>query len=303
MAGKPLVLLDKCQGLHTGMAGIRVKYDHGTGATFLEACQNVVVGRGGRLSRRVGAVQKNAQASLDIFSDGIDCLVHTAGALYRLNTDFTLTGLRSGLTVGLEMFFAASPDGIYYNNGIERGKVVRLGASYPWVKPTTDYSPVNKLVAEGPPRGMTHIHYHNGRVLCAVGKAVFFSDYRSYNVFYPERDMLQFPDFVQGFASARRTAFVFTETGVYSYVGNTLGSAEEIVASNLPAIPGTVTTIKSTKSEFNTLPMWLTRRGIYVGLPDGSARVVSGDRLILPDGVFKGKAVCHNGEYIAILQR
>jgi hypothetical protein len=150
---------------------------------------------------------------------------------------------------------------------------------------------------------MTHIHHHLGHMLCAVDDVAYYSDHGSYNVFYPERDFWHFPDRITGFASARSTPFVFTETGVYAQVGATFGGAQEIVASNIPAIPGTVATIVSLNSEFNMLPMWLTMLGVYVGFPDGSARNVSDDRLVLPEDIYKGKATCHNGQYVAVLSR
>jgi hypothetical protein len=299
----PQALLKNCQGLHVGVDSLRVKYDVNSGATFLAACSNVTVDRGGRLSRRKGAIQKSAVAGKDIFSDGIDCLVHRGSDLLRMLPDYSMVGLRSGLNADAEMFFAASPRGIFYSNGIERGRVERGGASFVWIKPSTNYEPVHDLTPYGPPDGLTHIHYHLGHLLCAVENVMHYSDYGSYNVFYPERDIFQYRDQIIGFASAKSTPFVFTETGVYAHVGETLGTSREVFASNVPAIQGTIAHIQSVNPALNALPIWLTRRGLYIGLPNGEARILTENRLILPDDVFKGKAVCHNGQYVAILQR
>ena len=299
----PLAFLKNCKGLHVGVDSLRVKYDLNSGATFLAACANVTVDEGGRLSRRKGAIQKSAIVAKDIFSDGIDCLVHRGSDLLRMLPDYSMVGLRSGINANAEMFFAASPKGIFYANGIERGRVERGGLSFVWIKPTTNYEPVVDLVPYGPPDNLTHIHYHLGHMLCAVDNVMHYSDFGSYNVFYPERDVFQYKENIIGFASAKKTPFVFTETGVFAHVGNSLGTSEEVFSSNIPAIKGTVTHIQSINPAHHGLPIWLTRKGLYIGLPNGEARVLTENRLILPDDVFKGKAVCHNGQYVAILQR
>jgi len=300
MAIKPLILLDKCKGLHTGVASIRVKYDTGSGATFLQACSNVVVDRAGRITRRDGAVLKNAQAMLSIFSDGIDCVGQTNTALFRIAADYTLTGLRD-LTPGHKMYYAKSPEGIFYTNGVERGRVARFGLSMVWDRGVEEYSPVKTLIMSGPPEHFKHMHYNNGRLFVAVDKTVYYSDYRSYGNFYLERDMLQYPDKVIGFASSVKTLFVFTEKHVFSYPGPSMQDAVESVASNIPLLEGTVAYNDSINSEFSTLPMWMTKNGLYVGFPDGQARNVTEGRLILPDTAGRGKASCNGGQYIAIL--
>jgi hypothetical protein len=303
MAGKRLTLMRNCAGLHTGIAGVRVQYNSETGLMFLQGCENVVVSRGGRISRRLGTDNKNATAMLDIFSDGVDCIAHSGDAIYRVLADYSVVGLRNNLSDDLPMFFAKSPEGIFYNNGAERGLVKRFGGSFIWDRGEEEYSPVGSLLLSGPPQDMRHIHYHNGRMLCAVEKTVYYSDYRSYGNFYYERDMLQFPDKVIGFASAGKTLFVFTEKHVFAYVGDTMKDAMEVHAANTPLIEGTVAINDAVRSEMNTLPMWLTRNGLCAGGPDGTVRCVTEDRLVLPSDIVRGKATCHKGQYVAILSR
>jgi hypothetical protein len=303
MAGTVQAVLKNCKGLHVGVAGIRAKYDPSSGATYLQACSNVVIKQGGRISRRKGTEKKNEQAASAIFSDRVDCVVHTGAALYRVRSDYSLEGLRNLEHSEMPMFFAESPEGIFYSNGVERGRIERFGPSYTWEKSDEEYSPQKTLALNGPPDFFTHIHHHNGRMLCAVDKVVYYSDYRSYGNFYYERDMLQYPDKVIGFASVQKTLFVFTETGVYSYIGDNMATAQEVFASNIPALEGTICTIRSKQSESNTLPIWTTRLGIYVGSPNGTVQNVTDDRFVLPDVAVRGKAVVHDGQYFVTVKR
>lgn len=303
MPSKPLTLFKNCMGLHTGVDEIRAKYDANTGETFLAACQNVRVTRGYRVCRRNGYARKNATSLVAVFSDRVDCVaLGSDGVLSRVNADWSLTGLRNRIHTDLEMHFAATPEGIFYNNGVERGQVRRFGPSFVWGRGAEEYAPIKSTELTGPPQG-TILHYHNGRMFIADGRVVWYSDYRSYGNFHLEEGMLQYADNVIGFASAGKTLYVFTETAVYSLVGDTMKEAVEVFSSNVPCIKGTISYIDSINSEFATLPIWATRIGLFVGTRDGSVKNVTGDRLILPADIASGKAACFRGEYLAILSR
>lgn len=94
---------------------------------------NIDIDKSGRIARRAGYTQLIAGASSSVWADdalNLALCVQNA-QLLRINSDYSLSALRSGLTAGLPMDFVRINDRVYYGNGAENG-VVENGVARTW---------------------------------------------------------------------------------------------------------------------------------------------------------------------------
>jgi hypothetical protein len=138
----------------------RIHYDPESGVQALASCSNVVIDDTGRISRRQGFSLLQAGHFHSLHCNQGDCLViqeHAgSSALYRVNSDFSLTGIRSGLSKGRPMAFHSVNGQIYYSNGVQTGVYSEAsGSSAPWVKGETIGHRTDRETYDPPPA--THI--------------------------------------------------------------------------------------------------------------------------------------------------
>lgn len=139
---KEVTLFHGTAGLNARVDQARANYDPRRGVIDLTQAVNVQVDDSLALSRRKGFSLLQAGEFHSLYCASGHCLViqeHAAtAALYRVNPDLSLTGVRSGLTRGRRMAFHAVNGQIYYSNGVENGIYAEAsGASAPWAKGET----------------------------------------------------------------------------------------------------------------------------------------------------------------------
>lgn len=96
----------------------------------LVTANNVDLDKTGRISRRTGYSQANADAAHSLFSNGELCLYVSATSLKRLATDYSSTILAT-VTAGARMAYCHENGRTYYTNGHQTG-IVQDGASRSW---------------------------------------------------------------------------------------------------------------------------------------------------------------------------
>lgn len=99
-------------------------------STDLAVANNVDLDKSRRLSRRAGATKRNALPAHSLWAGGDQSLFMSGTTLHRLNTDFTSTQLRTGLS-GAAMSYARAGDMTFYNDGT-RGGVVLAATTRTW---------------------------------------------------------------------------------------------------------------------------------------------------------------------------
>lgn len=98
----------------------------------LEVALNVDIDDSLRIARRKGfSAPVTANVDRDLWASGAVCLGVGSNALKRVNADYTTTTLRSGLTAGRSLSYAALGDRVFYANGVESG-CVQDGVSRTW---------------------------------------------------------------------------------------------------------------------------------------------------------------------------
>ena len=84
---------------------------------------NVDIDNSGQVSRRAGQTLKVAGAAHSLFANGNDCFFVQGGTLQRLNPDFTVTALATGLTLNAPASFLKVNQRIYWSNGLQNGVI------------------------------------------------------------------------------------------------------------------------------------------------------------------------------------
>lgn len=84
---------------------------------------NVDLDDSGQVKRRSGLTLKHAGAAHSLWSKGDECLFVQAGALKRLNPDFTSTVLATGLTAAAPNNYVEVNGRTYFTNGFQTGLV------------------------------------------------------------------------------------------------------------------------------------------------------------------------------------
>lgn len=170
--------------LFTGLTGIndkvdpvRHKYDPDTGMGELEAAVNCDIDETGQISRRAGQLPLDASAYLSVFCDGGDCFAQQDrtidAAIMQVGTDFSLTGVRSGLVKGERMGFCQVGDRTYYSSTSQNG-VITGGISAPWPSAANQVLETERVFYNAPLG--PHLAYFDGHFLIAVDNVIWISE-------------------------------------------------------------------------------------------------------------------------------
>ncbi|NCN39675.1 hypothetical protein GW916_00340 [bacterium] len=164
-------------GLNNKISATRLNYDPQTGVSELAEAVNVDIDDSGGMSRRLGQVELDAGTFLNVFCDKGDCFVvqdrADDSAVLQVGKDFSLSGIRSGMTKGAMVSFCQIGSTTPYMNGFESG-VIEAGISSSW----PDYIHLGaKTNREFYPAPIgTHIAYFDGHMLIAQGNTIWISE-------------------------------------------------------------------------------------------------------------------------------
>ncbi len=300
-------------GLNTVVEPSRIPFDPETGITGLQEAVNVVVesSPSRAICRRDGydKVLDGEFHSLFTASDmkggqNNYCLCiqerDTDAAIMRIGTDFSLSGIRSGLTKNREMYFCRVGDGrIFYSNGRENGYIKDGLVSNPW--PSPDYiGPETSRHFQPAPLGK-HIAFSSGRLFIAVANAVFWSEPYKYDLFDLTRNFWSFGSDVLMIAPVLSGIFVSDREGIYFFQGNNPAEAKMIQVDNVPAIEGSMCQDLVDGTIINPdfigwFRMWVSSKGLRLGTPDGNIIHINEREVIYPDNYSKGACVL-SGDY------
>jgi hypothetical protein len=300
-----VLLLEKCKGLNTVVDPVRLDYDPKAGVVQLAMAVNVDVDDTGRISRRKGYVELRNEECHSLWASptGQDVFYVSGNALYRLNKDYTRTGLRSGLTPGYRMSFC-QPAGleIYYSNGVENGKILE-STSYSWVGEDYVGPPLIWQVSTIPPVGSL-LASIGGYMLIAQGEVLWYSMPFAYSHYALSKDWVQFETPIVVVKALETGVWISDQVGVYWLAGADPDKWMRQLRSSYPAIAGTaVVTDGSVVGEGipGTVVIWASEVGIFVGDEQGRVVNMTQDSMELWKAV-RGSGAVYNGRYICILE-
>jgi hypothetical protein len=214
---KPVTLFSGTTGLNTVDDPVRIPFDSRTGVGGLAAAVNVTVKRSARIGRRKG-YSKIAEGSFhSLYGDRNEAYVVSDrsddSAIYMIESDFSLRGVRSGLSKGKRVSYTRHPKGrIYYSNGSENGYLWG-GKSFIWENDKY-YGPRTTREFFSPPKGR-HICFGLGRMFIARDNAVYWSEPFREDLYDMARNFWQFGSCVRMVRTVTGGVFVSDEERIY----------------------------------------------------------------------------------------
>ena len=278
--GKRIPLFRGTSGLNTMDDPAELVHDLETGEIELSRAVNVHIERTGRrISRRKGTVRKVSGSFHSGFagSTGILCVQeHTeTAALYRVNSDYTLTGLRDDLTRFRHMSYAEANGRIYYANGRENG-YVENGGSFAWLRSEYVGHVTDKELFD-PPVGH-HLAVMGGYMLIAEDNVLWVSeefDYSAFNLANRYMDLIDRIVMVRvvndgvWVATQSRTFFLSGLEPEKWAIAVTVPYGVQEYSSTEEAVPESRIGIQTPQGIQGNGYLWLSDRGVCWGGPGG----------------------------------
>lgn len=301
MPFKKVPIFTGTSGLNNLVDPARVEYDPRTGVGDLVRAVNVKIGPSGDIRLREGFVLRLSQTlSHSLWSDGVNCFFVSGDSLYRLNRDYSKTGIRSGLTVGKRMSFVSVAGVIYYTNGMECGFIVE-NTSYPWVAGTyTGYANIHKF--SNPPVGSL-LEVFSSRMYIADGSTLWFSEPFAYSWFDMSKNFIMFPDNIRFIKGVEDALYVGSDSGVDILFGMSPKQFMFKKVSFEAPVEGTDYKFDGSqlaKGVPGTCVSWVGKDGVWVGMSGGNAANLTTKKLVLPEARFGSCVVKDKYMYILL---
>jgi len=301
--GKTITLFKGTTGLNNVVDPVRIMFDPESGMCELAEAYNVDIDISGRVSRREGlTATARTESAHSIFCDGGDCLYVSGTSLYKLNKDYSRTGLRSGLTTGAKMSYCQIADRIYYTNGFENGYVL-ADASYAWQ--ASDYvGPVTTKVVSSPPVGHL-LEYLSSRIYIALNDCIIYSEPFAYNWFAMASNFISLPCRPRMMRAVDDGLYVGLDDSVVFLGGKSPQEFIYTIVSYSPVVTGTDVKIngeKFGKGEMTgKLAMWTALDGIYLGASGGKVINLTKEKLVYSESQI-GCSVFKDNKFITLLK-
>lgn len=285
-------ILKNCTGVNNVVDPKRLPHDYKGQTSDLQYGVDVVVTEGMRLSRADGfASVASLTNGHSLYRKSGDCVVCQGGSLYAVGSDYSLTGLRSGMTGG-RVSYDQHGAAIYYSNGSESG-IIHSNKS--WVWRVEDYLGVdsdNQWLPYVP--GFSHIAFHAGHLVGSVGNVLYCSELGKFGLFNKENvrvfssDIIMIESVKGGiFVSDCNDTWFLAGTCNYDFIE---GSAPvlDYPAFEWSAAYKKVEGLKIGLDTIGLCAVWNSPKGLCAGLPTGEAVNLIDDKVIYPQGGSSG---------------
>lgn len=307
---KPITLFKGTVGLNNVVDPTRLKFDPESAMCELASAYNVDIDVSGRVSRRKGlTATTQTTACHSMWSSGNLCYYVAGTSLYRLNPDYSRTGLRSGLTAGAKMSFVRVASTTYYTNGFENGRI-KGDVSYTWVA-LPYVGPVTTKLFSSPPVGHL-LEFHSSRVYIATDFGLVYSEPFAYSWFDLHGNIVSLRSKPRMLRAVKEGLFVGLDDGVIFLQGKNPKEFEYNVVSDSPVVTGTDVNVSGDRFGKNdkisltvntsiNAVMWTAQDGIYLGQATGEVKNLTKDKITYSSSQ-KGCAVFKDNKYITLMQ-
>jgi len=286
------IILKGASGLNNIINPLRHQYNPETGVGFLAEAVNCSIDDSGMISRRAGQTLLSAVSSHSVFCDKGDCFVvqdrATDAALYKVGTDFSLTGVRSGLTKAARTSFCQVGLKTYYSNAFQNG-VIENGISAAWPVNTTHVGATTVRAFYPAPIG-NHLAYFHGCMWIAIGNVIYISEPYAVGKYDFARRFFQFGSNVRMMKPVLGGIWVSDEQSTgFIAIEDKFEGARRIGRSSFPAHEWSenIELVDLSQTEFQ-IPglsaVWSSDEGLCIGSADGQLIVATEKKLIYPTG-------------------
>jgi len=276
---QPKTILTTAKGLNNVLPPARLPKGK------LSVATNVKLDATGRVSCRNGYTPKQSGEFHSLFRDTGACLVCRGTALFIVNSDADIVGLRSGMS-GDRVSCAQVNDRIYYANGTNMGFVL-AGQSYPW-RTDTYQGPETMREYSAVPVGK-HIAFHAGRIFIFVDDTLYWTELHKHGMLNKARNHKRFKSRGLMIKSVSGGLFISDQQGQYFLSGNNPHKFSFQQVASYPATEWSEATHLIPAPDIGLespglCAMWMSGRGACVGLPDGSFFNMTEQNVKIPAG-------------------
>lgn len=295
-------------GLNNKVDAHRLPYNRESGVSALAEAVNVDIDDSGAICRRLGQELVSAGVYHSAFCDGGDAfVVHDRtndAAIMRVNTDFSLAGVVSGLSKGVRVSFAQVGGQTWYSNGIQHG-VITDGVSVAWPSAVHTGAAQTLRALTNAPVGHV-IAWHGARMWIAVEDGshhvIYVTEPYNYGTVDPARRGFAFGTKVRMLRPVAGGMWVSDaeQTGFIPDADNFEGT-RWIQRAAVPAHEYSACCSLIDLSASLEIPglsaVWSSDEGLCIGTEDGRLIVVTDGKLIYPSGgqgatvVFEDKVI------------
>lgn len=287
-------------GLNTVDDPVRIPFDKETGVTGLAEAVNVSITRSGRIGRRKGYQKIATGIFHSLFCNQGNAYIakdrQQDTAIFRINNDLSLKGVRSGLEKHSRIGWCQHPSGkVFYSNGQQKGYIIE-DTSYPW-KVGEYYGPDTLRNFTGPPDG-NHLEYAFGRMFIGQDKIVWWSEPYRVDLYDLTRNFWQFGSCVRMIKAVATGLFISDEKSTWFYQGTNPYEATPIKVANYPALEWSEVydMVEAAEIGLDTgglCACWISTEGACIGTPDGKMINLNRKQVIYPGQITRGASVLH----------
>jgi hypothetical protein len=291
-------------GLNNKVDPVRLKFDPQTGIQDLAEAINIDIDLTGRPSRRKGYIQLRSDPAHSLWSNGDLCFYVSDGSLYRLNSDWSRTGLRSGLVPDARMSFCAIGPNVYYTNGVQNGRITE-GASWPWEHGAYSGPETIWEVSTKPPLGHL-LESVGGYMLVAEGNILWPSMQFAHSWYRLTRDRFEFDGKITMMKALADGVWVSDEKNTYWLEGLDPAKWTRNKKDSNSAIPGTAIEVDASliggvqQQLPDNCALWTTPQGICVGAAQGFFANLTQPKLGYPSAQH-GASVMVDDKYLCAM--
>ena len=286
-------------GLNNRVNQTRVSYAPESGASDLARAVNITHDATGRPSRRKGCRVLQNGSYHSAFCDGGDCFVGRGSDLYRVGTDFSLSGVRTGLK-GSRIGFCQVGEDTYYGNGFQNG-VIKGGQSFPWPSGKYEGPETARQFSEAPIG--THIAVFNGSWFISQGSNVWISEPWAPGLFNRAEGFLSFRSQVRMVRPVDAGVFISDSKDTWFFSGQ---SSKDFIQTKVASFPvlewsDAIDSIDGFDAGLETpgdCVLWGSIKGAILGTPEGSVINLNGKKLNYPNLGSQGSRVLIGTNFI-----
>lgn len=298
---KPITLYNGAAGLNTILDPQRLSQGTKDRPGVIELAQavNCSIDERGLVTLRNGSAKKVSGEFHSLFCDGGDCFAikeNTSDAtLVKVNADYSLSTVRTGLSKWLRMCFAQTNTDTFYSNGVQHG-FIRGGVSYPWLVQPYRGPDADVDFSTSVPVANHIAFLQGGKCLLAVGPHLFVNhEPFKYGLFAPALGFIGFESDVSMICPAQSGFFVSDQRQTWFFRkvdGGWYRYRQEAVDTS-PAIEWSLAAERVLLRDIGfDLPgfgrVWLSTSGVCVGTDDGLVFNVTKEKVRLPGGYSRG---------------
>jgi len=289
----PVTIFSGTTGLNNTVDQVRLDFNLETGVVDLSEAVNVRIDKTGRPVRRDGFALRHGGNFHSLFTRGNTGYVGLDDAVYRINLDLSLTGVRNELS-GKRITYVWTPLGVIYSNGSEKG-ILDEDISREWKK-TEKVRAESTRYYTGPPDGISHLEMFASRIFAAVEDTLWRSQPNDYGLFRQGTDYNQFPSRIKMVRAVADGMFVSDESRTYFLSGRNPEEFDRKVVMECPAMEfSDMTDLVEPQvlgmQEIEPFAVWVSARGLVYGSPRGQIMLPTEQKISIPAGFNKGASL------------